>query len=282
LGSGRRKSHCILSRASKTFGRLTFNFNQHAQNYFFSEKKARRLKFPLFLPIILSEAFHGRESVMSLSVGSISSSSLETYRVGNGPASPGEGSRQANPVRGAAAKPAGSGAEALTPEEQTEVQKLQQRDQEVRSHESAHVAAGGQFVRGGASFEYQKGPDGKQYAVGGEVSIDASPIKGNPDATLAKMQTVQRAALAPASPSGQDRSVAASAAQQAAAALQQKMKSAGTGKQAGAGDQSEEANNAGPTPPSKDPPHTNGYTAQGKSVAADSINEIAALLNIIA
>jgi len=99
----------------------------------------------------------------------------------------------------------------LSDEEKQRVQELQTRDREVRAHEMAHVAAGGQYVRGGASFEYQTGPDGKRYAVGGEVSIDTSEVKGNPQATIVKMQVVKSAAMAPAQPSGQDRAVAAQA-----------------------------------------------------------------------
>ena len=68
-----------------------------------------------------------------------------------------------------------------------------------------------------------------RYAVGGEVSIDSSPVEGDPAATITKMEQVKRAALAPAEPSGQDRSVASSAAQAEAAArmelLQQKSES---------------------------------------------------------
>lgn len=99
------------------------------------------------------------------------------------------------------------------PEELAEIAKLQRRDREVRQHEAAHVAAGGAYVRGGASYSYQPGPDGRRYAVGGEVSIDASPIPDNPAATVAKMQRVRAAALAPARPSGQDLAVAARASQ---------------------------------------------------------------------
>jgi hypothetical protein len=43
------------------------------------------------------------------------------------------------------------------------------------------------------------------------VSIDVSPIPGDPEATIAKARIVRRAALAPAEPSAQDRSVAAEA-----------------------------------------------------------------------
>jgi SprA-related family len=98
-----------------------------------------------------------------------------------------------------------------------QVQKLQARDQEVRAHEQAHASAGGQYA-GAPNYGYDTGPDGRQYAVSGEVSIDASPVPGNPQATIAKMDVVIKAALAPAEPSGQDRSVAAAATKQLQAA----------------------------------------------------------------
>lgn len=100
----------------------------------------------------------------------------------------------------------------LTPKQQAQVRELAQRDVEVKAHEQAHVAAGGRYVRGGASYEYQTGPDGKRYAVGGEVAIDTSKAS-TPEATITKAQTIRRAATAPAQPSGQDRAVAAKAGQ---------------------------------------------------------------------
>jgi len=100
----------------------------------------------------------------------------------------------------------------LKDKEKQEVEELKRRDQEVRTHEQAHVAAGGQHVRGGISYEYQTGPDGKRYAVGGEVSIDTSP-ENKPEDTIRKAQMIRQAALAPAEPSGQDRKAAAAAAQ---------------------------------------------------------------------
>ena len=99
----------------------------------------------------------------------------------------------------------------LTPEEQKLVRRLQKRDREVRAHEQAHKAAGGRYA-GGASYEYETGPDGKKYAVGGEVSISAGSVSGDPKATAEKARTIRRAALAPAQPSAQDRQVAARAA----------------------------------------------------------------------
>lgn len=96
--------------------------------------------------------------------------------------------------------------------DQQVVKELQLRDREVRSHEAAHAAAGG-VATGAPSFSFQVGPDGKQYAVEGEVSVDLSPVAGNPSATITKMQKVYNAALAPANPSIQDTRVANSAAQ---------------------------------------------------------------------
>ncbi|BBP44170.1 putative metalloprotease CJM1_0395 family protein [Thiosulfativibrio zosterae] len=91
------------------------------------------------------------------------------------------------------------------------ISQLKARDTEVRAHEMAHLSTAGSYARGGMSFSYQTGPDGKQYAVGGEVGIDTSPVSGDPQATLQKAQVIQRAALAPAQPSGQDIKVAAAA-----------------------------------------------------------------------
>ena len=101
----------------------------------------------------------------------------------------------------------------LSPDEKREVEQLQARDREVRAHEAAHKNAAGHLARGGASFETEKGPDGKNYAVGGEVSIDVSRVNGDPQATLAKARTIRAAALAPAQPSSQDFAVAAKAGQ---------------------------------------------------------------------
>ena len=106
----------------------------------------------------------------------------------------------------------------LSAEAQKKVAELKQVDQRVRAHEAAHMAAGGGLVQGGASFSYTRGPDGKAYAVAGEVGIDASAVPDDPAATLRKAQRVVAAALAPADPSPQDRKVAAAAGAMAAEA----------------------------------------------------------------
>lgn len=107
----------------------------------------------------------------------------------------------------------------LSKEEQEEVRKLKERDQHVRNHEQAHLAAAGPYAKGGPKYEFQNGPDQRQYAVGGEVPIDTSKT-GSPDKDLIKARTIKAAASAPADPSGQDQSVAAAANQMEAEALQ--------------------------------------------------------------
>ncbi|NML27238.1 putative metalloprotease CJM1_0395 family protein [Zoogloea dura] len=114
----------------------------------------------------------------------------------------------------AASRASGSG---LSAEEQRIVDKLAQRDKEVRAHEQAHLSAAGGLATSGASYTYETGPDGRRYAVGGEVGIDVSPGR-TPEDTLARAQQIQAAALAPADPSGADRQIAAQAARMAATA----------------------------------------------------------------
>lgn len=111
-----------------------------------------------------------------------------------------------------------TGKEELSESEEKRVQELKKIDREVRTHEQAHLAAAGGLARGGATFIYTKGPDGKRYATGGEVNIEISPVEGNPKETIRRMQQVRKAALAPANPSSQDRSVAAQASREEAKA----------------------------------------------------------------
>lgn len=99
-----------------------------------------------------------------------------------------------------------------------QVAELKARDTEVRQHERAHAAAGAPHT-GQPSYQYVKGPDGRNYAVAGEVPIDTSPVPGDPEATIAKAEQVKRAALAPAEPSSADRAVAAQADAMRLAAL---------------------------------------------------------------
>ncbi|KAA3617226.1 MAG: hypothetical protein D8M58_03440 [Calditrichaeota bacterium] len=99
----------------------------------------------------------------------------------------------------------------LSPEEQEKVADLKQRDQEVRRHEQAHVSAGGGLTSS-PKYEFETGPDGRQYAVEGSVEIDTSK-EADPEKTVKKAKQIQEAALAPADPSSEDRSVASKARQ---------------------------------------------------------------------
>ncbi len=97
-------------------------------------------------------------------------------------------------------------------EDEREIQELRSKDRQVRTHERAHKATAG--THGGpVSYTYTTGPDGKRYAVAGEVPIDVTPVEGDPDATIMKMQQIRSAALAPADPSAADREVAVKARQ---------------------------------------------------------------------
>lgn len=106
-----------------------------------------------------------------------------------------------------------SGSQQLSGAEEQMVQQLKERDREVKAHEMAHLANAGQFAKGGPSYSYQQGPDGRRYAIGGEVPIDIGKER-SPEETIQKMQAVKRAAMAPADPSATDRSIAANAAAQ--------------------------------------------------------------------
>ncbi len=128
-----------------------------------------------------------------------------------------------------------------------DVDDMKKRDTEVRRHEQAHLAAAGSYARSGAKYEYDTGPDGHRYAVGGEVDIDTSEVADDPKATINKMQIVQKAAMAPKDPSAQDHRVAAQARQVEMKARQE------LGRQKLSGNQAGYANPARKASPSSNP-----------------------------
>jgi hypothetical protein len=132
-----------------------------------------------------------------------------------------------DPDGGGDAEAEGGPGDELTPEERAQVAELQARDGEVRAHEAAHQGAGGGLA-GAASFTFQVGPDGRSYAVGGEVPIRIQSGR-TPEETIRNAQKVRAAALAPAEPSAADLSVAATASElEAAARLELAKKAAET------------------------------------------------------
>ena len=149
-------------------------------------------------------------------IQSVASSSIQTGYGFETPARVGARSSTQTGLRSDSAKASSDSSKSgqlaqLTPEQQRQVQQLKEIDRKVRAHEQAHLAVGGDLVRGGATFSYQTGPDNQRYAVGGEVSIDASPGRTAKE-TIPKAQHIRATALAPADPSAQDQSVAARAA----------------------------------------------------------------------
>jgi len=115
----------------------------------------------------------------------------------------------------------------LSQDEKALVKELQKRDTEVRTHEMQHLAAAGPYAIGGANYEYETGPDGKQYAVGGSVDLNTSPVPNNPEATIQKAQVLKTAAMATGDPSSADKSVASAASQMEAEARAETQKNGG-------------------------------------------------------
>lgn len=95
----------------------------------------------------------------------------------------------------------------LSPSEKAAVTRLQQRDQQVRQEEKAHAAVAGDLA-GPINYVYQRGPDGRQYAVGGSVGVSTSVTSGNPEDVRRQAGRLAAAANAATNPSAQDYAVA--------------------------------------------------------------------------
>ena len=102
----------------------------------------------------------------------------------------------------------------LSAQEQEKVRELKESDTRVRAHEMAHKAAAGSLAAGGPYYDLQRGPDGQNYAVGGEVPIRL-PETNDYKQALKDAQQAERAALAPADPSPDDYAAAAAFRQRA-------------------------------------------------------------------
>lgn len=98
----------------------------------------------------------------------------------------------------------------ITQEQQQEIAQLKARDAEVRTHEQAHIAAAAGLRTSAPSYDYETGPDGKKYAIGGEVNISFTRSDDLQE-DIQNAETMRAAALAPAQPSSQDLSVAKNA-----------------------------------------------------------------------
>jgi hypothetical protein len=71
------------------------------------------------------------------------------------------------------------------------LEKFRNKDSEIRTHEQTHATIG--HTTSPISYNYQEGPDGKMYAVGGSVRFDTS-IPDDPKAAAFKLDMIQKAA----------------------------------------------------------------------------------------
>ena len=79
--------------------------------------------------------------------------------------------------------------------------KLKQSDSEIRKHEQAHASLGN--TTSPISYNYQAGPDGKLYAVGGSVRLETS-IPDDPKQASYKLDRIAKASSGVVDPSGAD------------------------------------------------------------------------------
>ncbi len=91
----------------------------------------------------------------------------------------------------------------LSPGERRVVERLRQRDAQVRQEETAHAAGAGSLA-GPISYAYQRGPDGRRYTVGGSVPIHARAVSGDPAEARRIGGRLAAAALAATNPSAAD------------------------------------------------------------------------------
>ena len=110
----------------------------------------------------------------------------------------------------------------LTPQEQQQLAELKQTDAQVKAHEHAHKSTAAGLTTSGPNYEYETGPDGKKYAVAGDVNVSYQK-SSDPEVNLKNAQQLKAAALAPADPSSQDRKVAMQADREIAKARQEIM-----------------------------------------------------------
>ena len=107
----------------------------------------------------------------------------------------------------------------VTAEEQSAVDRLRQRDSQVKQEEKAHAAAAGASA-GPISYTYTVGPDGRQYATGGSVSVRLSNPSGDPAKLAEAAARLSTAANVAHNPSDADLAAARKGCQAAGAALE--------------------------------------------------------------
>lgn len=86
--------------------------------------------------------------------------------------------------------------------------KFKNKDSEIRTHEQTHASLG--TTTAPINYNYQVGPDGKLYAMGGSVRFNTS-IPSNPESAKVKLDELKDASSSVSSLSGADASIAQTA-----------------------------------------------------------------------
>ncbi len=85
------------------------------------------------------------------------------------------------------------------------LEKFKNVDANIRSHEQAHASL--TTTTSPIQYNYQQGPDGKMYAVGGHVRLDTS-MPDDPKAAAIKLDQIKKSATANSDMSGADANIA--------------------------------------------------------------------------
>ena len=88
------------------------------------------------------------------------------------------------------------------------LEKFKKSDSNIRSHEQIHASIG--QTTAPISYNYQEGPDGKMYVVGGHVRLDTS-IPDDPKAAALKLDQIKRASSGPSDSSSADMGISTQA-----------------------------------------------------------------------
>ena len=83
--------------------------------------------------------------------------------------------------------------------------KFKNKDNEIRTHEQTHASLG--TTTAPINYNFQVGPDGKLYAIGGSVRFDTS-IPSNPENAKVKLEELRDASSSVSPLSGADASIA--------------------------------------------------------------------------
>ena len=83
--------------------------------------------------------------------------------------------------------------------------KFKNKDNEIRTHEQTHASLG--TTTAPINYNFQVGPDGKLYAMGGSVRFDTS-IPSNPENAIVKLEELRDASSSVSPLSGADASIA--------------------------------------------------------------------------